>query len=105
MTDWREASLPRFLFPPRVFVCGVGRGGLSVRSGIVWAVSQEASSGGQVDIDGYSTKQQPWEPVCPGADSDSLLFCSCNPIRGRKEPLLALGAESFINKCPMSRSG
>jgi hypothetical protein len=60
-----EASLPPFLFPGRVLVWLVSRGGLLVRSGIVWAVSQEASSGGQVDIDGYSLKQQPWKLQVP----------------------------------------
>lgn len=43
---WVEASLPPFLLPRRVFVWLVSRGGLLVRSGIVWAGSQESPSGG-----------------------------------------------------------
>lgn len=54
MIGWMETFLTSF-FPRRGFVQLVSRGGLLVRSGIVWAVSQEdsASSGSQVDIDRY----------------------------------------------------
>lgn len=54
------------------------------------------SSGGQVDLDGYSIKQQSWKPQVPRS---WLRWLSCffhvTPSQQGHKPLLALGAESF----------